>query len=842
MDRRIPSLVVVIGLIGLLGGTGTALADPPAVADHIRGFTILPPGTDTGLHTNDQRAAYAALVDDDAITDDELGTYFHSFQFGPQTVAEEYNPPGRTDVTIYRDALNIPSVYADSNGAAAFALGYVSAEDRLWQMDVLRHAGLGRLSELLGEDYVTFDKVTRRDTYSAGELTKMLNKLDDRFGTDGETMQLALQSYADGANAYIDQIQAGTLTKPVEYFVQRAEPVDWRAIDSLAAAILQIRSFGSSGGKEMENAAALRALQDRLGSAQGRDVFDDLFYLNDPSAPTSIPESDGTFPSQFLGPVKPKAVAIPDNPAGVLKKIAKARRITSETLERFGISSPASHFIAIDTANSTTGAPLQWGGPQVGYSIPAPFMEIEIHTPTINARGMALPGAAILPAVGRGTSKAWSITTGASNIVDTFVEKLCHPKKKKVPDRSKFYKHKGKCKRMSKRTQSFKVNDGGDFTGFKKKFFRTKHGAVVAWTKLNGKPVAVTQMRSYFKKEVDFIMAILRINLDTTDTVEEVSEALSIAPMSFNFVYTDAEDIAYFHVGRYPTRAAGVDPRLPTWGKGRFDWQGFMEWEEHPQTTNPPQGFVTSWNNKPSAGWDNGDSANWGPTQRVRLLSDKLEAALEGNGTVDLAGLVDIIREAATQDSNALRLADRVLPLIGAAPGTEQDALDALEAWVAAGAHRKDVDRDELQDAGGAVGLWDRLYDNLVHGVFDDELGDLYPVLRIDIADNAPNNNGSSYFFDYSNYLWHLFGEDASYSMDYCDTMGGSTTTCQEIIQSAFEAAVTELEAAQGGDPSAWTWPADYIEFSEIGAQAADPIPWQNRGTYNHAVEVNGAP
>lgn len=834
--RRAVSLLTVPSLVLALGVGASAQAVPPPISDDIRGFTILPPGSGAGLHAQDQVGDYAALVDDDGISDEELDDYFHAFQLEPQTIEREYSPDGREDVTVYRDALNVPHVYADSDDAASFALGYVSAEDRLWQMDLLRHAGLGRLSELLGPERTSFDKVTRRDTYSKKQLNKMLARLDDRFGAEGEIVQSAFQSYADGVNAYIDEIQDGTRTKPIEYFVQRVEVRDWQPTDSLAAAILQIRSFGSGGGQEMENAAALRGLQDRLGDATGREVFDDLYYRNDPDAPATVAEAEGVFPSQQLGDADPKAVAIPDNPQKVVAAIEAARTVTETTLERIGLGSPASHFIAVSPADSVTGNPLQWGGPQVGYTIPAPFMEVATHTPSIDSRGMALPGAAIVPAVGRGISKAWSLTTGTSDLVDTFVEKLCHPRKNKVPNRSKYYKHDGRCKKMTKRTESFSVKEEDGFT---KKFFRTTHGAVVAWAKVEGKPVAVTQARSYHKREIDFVMAVYRINLNATDEVSEVSDALSLAPMSFNLVYTDADDIAYFHVGRYPTRADGVDPKLPTWGKGKFDWNGFMPWDEHPNVTNPARGFIANWNNKPSEGWDSSDASNWGPTQRVQLLNDKLETALDGAGQLDLAGLVDIIRRSATQDSNALRLADRVLPEVAPQAGPEQLAFDLLQTWVDDGAHRTDKDRDTLQDSGAAVALWDRLYDNLVHGVFDDELGDLYSLVRIKVADDAPNSNGSSYFFDYSNYLWHLFGGNQDrYSRDYCHDIAGPATSCSEIIQSAFSAAVAELVTEQGPDPSLWTWPADYIEFSALGGQSTDPIPWQNRGTYNHAVEI----
>lgn len=831
MRRAAIPLALSLLVSALMTGAG---AQPPDIRDEMRGFAILPPGNGGGFeHNSDQRAMYGALADDDDITEAELSDYFHDFSFTPADIKDEYQPPGRTDVTIFRDGFNIPHVFAGSDEGAAYALGYATAEDRLWHADVLRHAGLGRLSELLGDGFVTFDKTARRDGYTERQLRKILARFEN-LGELGTLFQESLAAYAAGMNARIDEVQSGAATKPIEYFGGDVE--QWRQIDSLAAAIVQIRNFGGSGGREIENAAALRTLQGRLGKAQGRAVFNDIHYRNDPFAYPSVPESVGLFPSPELGPVNPRAVAIPDKPGKVADKIAAGRRATTRTLDRLGIRAPASNFVSIAGSKSETGAPLQWGGPQVGYNIPPPFMEIAVHSPSLSVRGMTLPGIALFPAIGRGPSHAWSITTGTGDVVDTFVEKLCHPRKRPVPKRSKFYRHKGKCKKMKRRIEDFNVKGGAPFA---KKMFRSAHGPVVAWARLNGKPVAVSQQRSYWMKEGDFIAALLAANVSSS--VEEFRDAIKMAPMSFNITYADAENVGYFHVGRYPVRAQGVDPKLPVWGKGRWDWKGFVAADDLPQTIDPEQGFVANWNNKPSAGWDSSDHSNWGPTQRVRLLTDQLEARLDGGGKMTLADLVQVMATAATQDSNALRLWDRVAPSIVADPGIEQAALTALDTWVVDGAHRRDVNRDDITDSPVAVAVWDTMFEKMVRGVFGDEFGDTGWDPRLKIADSPPHNNGSSYFFDYSNYLWHLFaGETDGYARNYCEELGGEPKTCAEVIQEAFEEAVADLEADMGGDTSVWTWDADTIRFNPIGGAQVAPLPWQNRGTWNHLVELTG--
>ncbi|MGH2735260.1 MAG: penicillin acylase family protein, partial [Actinomycetota bacterium] len=187
-------------------------APPPEVPDGLRAYSIVPPGQDgfvdatlsTGAHYDDQLEAYASLVKDEDVTDDELSSYFHSMQFGPESIEHSYSPG--EGATVYRDELGIPHIYGESIDAATFALGYVSAEDRLWQMDVFRHAARGTLAELVGpgedDQFLEMDKDTRRNGYTAEEMTALLDELDTKHGETGAAVQRGLEAYSDGINAY----------------------------------------------------------------------------------------------------------------------------------------------------------------------------------------------------------------------------------------------------------------------------------------------------------------------------------------------------------------------------------------------------------------------------------------------------------------------------------------------------------------------------------------------------------------------------------------------------------------------------------------------------------------
>jgi hypothetical protein len=144
-------------------------------------------------------------------------------------------------------------------------------------------------------------------------------------------------------------------------------------------------------------------------------------------------------------------------------------------------------------------------------------------------------------------------------------------------------------------------------------------------------------------------------------------------------------------------------------------------------------------------------------------------------------------------------------------------------------------------DDGAALALFDRWWEILVHRVFDDELGqDFFDEFggRIPLHDYSPAG-GSSFFFDVSGYMDNLFRGLGGYVRDYCDHMGTAKgERCPAVVRASLVRAVKELTEEQGADMGAWTAPAENLQFQNLGAGSVTPIPWQNRGTHNHVVEI----
>ncbi len=758
-----------------------AVAAPPDVADGMTAYSVLPPGQSGTVFgsqtafTHDQVDMYAALINDDDITEAELadGTYFHDFQFGipdDANITREYNPPGRTDVTIYRDEFGIPHIFGTDAGAG-FGLGYATAEDRLANMTVLRAAAQGRLSEVLGDGYQGYDSGVRQGGYSYKEVKKIFNRFDNKFGADGKKTQALLRDFSDGVNAYVDQVNANEFPKPPEFTQFLVSPTHWQPTDTLYLAILQLRDFGGGGGDELRNAALLHELDARF-PGQGYDMLLDLTNVNDPNAIPTIDPVDGTFDSQDLGPVDPDAVAIPDGISALAARRAAAAKIESDLGADYRLTHPASNFLAVAPEHSATGGSLEFGAPQVGYRIPQFFMEVDVHADSFDFRGPALPGASMLIPLGRSTDFAWSLTTGVSDAVDIRVEKLCKPikkgknkgkpSKKKPGADSKYYVFKGKCKKMTQRNEVIKTNLSKTESSTETLTIqRTKHGPVDDRDTVDGWPVAIVTQRFYWMKEADALPLFLDV-IRNTHSVEDFQERIGNFAMSFNAVYADAEDIGYFHVGMYPKRATGVDPLLPSWGTGEWEWKGRRSFSNNPQVINPTKGWIANWNNKPAAGWDGGGFTQWGPGHRVDLLTSQMETLIAG-GDVTLSDLVDVIRTAATQDGHANSVGQSMLDRVTPAAGAETEALAAVQAFVDSGGHRYDQDGDGLTD-NNIVGFFDVWFDSLIADVFDDEMHDLYSYAPRGRNDGAQNSNGSAYYGDFSNYLWNLFADPAGYS------------------------------------------------------------------------------
>src|SRR5215468_900874 len=161
-------------------------------------------------------------------------------------------------VTILRDRWGVPHIFETGRGASdrsAYANGYAQAEDRLFEMDILRRAGTGRLTEALGPGYLLMDEVVRRDGFTAAERRRLFARLAARD-------RRALEAYRDGVNAFIAEATAAPQRLPFEF--GGVPPMPWTIEDSVAAAVLELLVEGANGGQEVLQADLLLDLLARF--------------------------------------------------------------------------------------------------------------------------------------------------------------------------------------------------------------------------------------------------------------------------------------------------------------------------------------------------------------------------------------------------------------------------------------------------------------------------------------------------------------------------------------------------------------------------------------------------
>src|SRR5262245_11695744 len=554
-------------------------------------------------------------------------------------------------VTIQRDAWGVPHVFTHGRHAlerGAYGNGYAQAEDRLFQMDILRRAATGRLAERLGPDYLLMDEVARRDGFTRDERTRLFAALRARD-------RRAAEAYRDGVNAFIEKVTLDHRLLPFEFL--GTPPAPWEVEDTVAVAVLQFQVFGGSGGEEVLNADVLLDLLARFSESEARGIFDDLYWIDDPAAPTTIAPADGTTTNddQVERFASPQLDFLRAHAASV-RSAATSLRAEQGLLGGLGAHRHASNAIVVGPALSATGHPLLLGGPQTGLNAPNFFWEIGLHGGGYEGEGVTAPaGPGVL--IGRGRKFAMSITSGILDNIDTFVEVL-------DPADPERYMFQGTSRPFDHRVETFHVAGGADVTLDVR---RSAHGPVFFHDPEGG--VAFSRQASFSGKEISSAAAL--VNLGFVRNLRDFRRIADRVAASLNLHYADrAGNIAYFHRGIRPLRPLHTDPRLPLAGTGAMEWRGGVSPRDMPSVVNPSRGFITNWNNKPIAGWSVGEQRElWGVVDRVQVFIDALEAARAAGRRLAIGDVKDLMRRAATSDI----FAARIVPFLEDAAGTRSE-------------------------------------------------------------------------------------------------------------------------------------------------------------------------
>lgn len=575
-------------------------------------------------------------------------------------------------VTVLYDHRQVPHIFAENDRDLYFAQGFVTARDRLWQMDFQTRAAAGRLSEVLGSMTFEYDRFQRRIGMPvAAQNALQLMEIDP-------VVRLVINAYVDGINAYINTLEAKDY--PLEYKILDYAPEPWTPLK--CALMMKTMAWDLSGRSidlQMTNTL----------SRFGPDVVADLF--DEP--PASV---EPVIPRNTVWPFQPLQVQQPDT---LFLPSALREAVTHSPNPNNG-----SNNWAVSGAKTATGYPILANDPHLDFTLPSIWHEIQLHAPGINVYGVSLPGVPHV-IIGFNEQIAWGTTNGADDVLDWYEIKF--------KDRSlRQYWHDGQWKPVRRVLEQIKIRDRDTVTDT---VLYTHHG-----------PIVLRPGEEPFSRQTPTLHAMRWIGHETgnegrafydLNRAKNYDDFLS-ALFSYdcpaqNFVYADAGDtIALWHHGKLPLKwpeqgryiSDGTDPR--------YDWQGWIPKEQNPHVLNPPRGFVSS-ANQPATD----DSypyflgRNFGLSYRGARINEWLE------NSDNMQPEESRILQLDTKDLHAETALPAMLRLLDRTDldETEETAREILASW------------DYFSDAGKiAPTIFDVWWDKFYNAIWQDDFGSAY--------------------------------------------------------------------------------------------------------------------
>ena len=472
------------------------------------------------------------------------GTYLF-YRAMPAYSGVEKLPGLSAEVRVWRDGNGAPHIFAGSLDDAARSLGYLHASERMFQMEILRRVGQGRMAEIQGVELLRVDKFIR--------TLGLYREAESSVAALSPWARKRLEAYAEGVNAFL-----ASHALPPEFLLAGDSPEPWKPADSLV--------IGKIEAYQLSQTFKLKLLRARLFAKLGAERQNWLF----PGARRGDPIT--TLPA-------------------ISETHASSDRIDDELGAMTGIGKGASNEWVIAGSRTTTGKPILANDPHLELGAPILWYLARVVTPEGSVKGATLPGAPVF-VLGQNPSIAWGLTTADSDVEDLFVETV------DPSDPSKYLTPEGP-KPFETRKETIHVKGGADVI---LTIRATRHGPVLSDVNADladfaGPGKAVALAFPGLGDRDTTAEAFLRIN--AARNRGEFLDALRLYQTpTQNFVYADgAGNIGFVNPGLVPTRKSG-DGLAPVDGaSGRFDWTGTIPFEQWPQLHNPEIGFAFNANN-----------------------------------------------------------------------------------------------------------------------------------------------------------------------------------------------------------------------------------------------------
>jgi len=501
----------------------------------------------------------------------------------PQLDGSASLPGLHQDVTVERDRWGVPRVRASSVEDLAEAQGYVMAQDRLWQMDLLRRVARGQLSEILGPKTLVIDKEFRTNGFArAAERDATL--------LDPESRKV-MEAYARGVNHFIEQHKNAL---PLEFSLLRYEPSPWQPSDTIAISGYMYRTLTNTWERELNRAkVAERAGPDRAKDLFSEEAAMDHFVVGDPKviddgSQRSAADSDDDDDDDDMQPdtvLKARSGVLPniatrESDPDVTSALAESvQAFLSESKNEIRQGLGSNNWV-VSGAHTATGKPLLANDTHLELSIPSIWYEIHLTAPGWNIKGFTLPGAPMI-IIGHNDRIAWGFTNNGADVQDLYVETF-NPAS---PDE---YRVKGAWTKAQVFDETIHVKGQADEH---LKVTVTRHGPIVhreedkayalRWTATE--PSGLANSYTWLGKARNW-----------REFRENMRRVWGPAQ---NGVYADVDgNIGYVMAARVPIRKKGHGEVPVPGDTDDHEWSGYIPFDRLPQALNPESGLIVTAN------------------------------------------------------------------------------------------------------------------------------------------------------------------------------------------------------------------------------------------------------
>ncbi len=545
-------------------------------------------------------------------------------------------------VEIQFDEQMIPHIFAENNYDLYYAQGYITAKDRLWQLDFQTRFAAGRLSEVIGAKAIDIDTYQRRMGMVYGAENTILE-----MEKDPEIKEI-MGAYTAGINAYIHSLKPADY--PIEFKILDYQPEDWKPLNS--ALLLKLMSAVLTGG-------STQFYMSNILSKYGPDVVKDLF----PDYPFG---EDPIIPEGTQWNFKP--IEIPKQPTA-LPENTVCNQTTKQMEEGIG-----SNNWALAGAKTSSGYPMLANDPHLDLTLPSIWYQIQMASNDMNAYGVSIPGAPGI-VIGFNANVAWGVTNVDANVMDWY--------RIKFKDHSQQeYWYDNKWNSVKSRIETIAVRGGKTIVDT---IYYTHHGPIVYLN--NQKPKGLSTcdnipvghaLRWIAHDPSNDIRTFYMLNRAKNYTDYREALVNYTAPAQ-NFIFASVDnDIAITSSGYFPLKWDNQGKFLLDGSDPANDWHGRIPVDQNPTVKNPPRNFVSSANQRPTDAtypyYLNWEFANY---ERAHRINQRLSVMTRAS--------VDSLRS--LQNDNYSVLAEDILPILLSAidikslNATESKGFEMLRKW-----------------------------------------------------------------------------------------------------------------------------------------------------------------